>query len=155
MKTHHLYNLILTSIFVCLCMPLSSQMTDKVLLTDYHLNPEKKGDLIFELDNTFFFKNNEFDGFFIKGYSLPGLWIQPKFTYQPLSNLKIEVGGHAIIYRGAYKYPSFAYNDIALWKGTQYQRGAHIVPFARAQVSFKNLNVVLANTYGVLNHGLI
>ena len=155
MKTHHLYNLILTFIFVCLCMPLSAQMTDKVLLTDYHLNPEKKGDLVFELDNTLFFKNNEFDGFFIKGYSLPGLWIQPKLTYQPLSNLKLEVGGHALIYRGAYRYPNYAYNDISLWKGNQYQRGAHIVPFVRAQVAFKNLNIVLGDIYGGLNHGLI
>ncbi len=134
---------------------LNAQMTDQVLLNDYTINPEKHGDLSFDLDATLFFKNNEFDGKFLKGYSLPGMWLQPKFVYNPLSYLQLEVGAHALIYRGAYKYPNFAYNDIALWKGTQYQKGAHIVPFIRAQVAMKNLNIVLGNIYGGLNHALI
>ena len=59
-------------------------MTDKELLTDYHINPDEKGELAFEIDNVLFFKNNEFDGKIIKGYSLPGLWIQPKFIKEAL-----------------------------------------------------------------------
>ena len=100
-------------------LPLHAQMTDQVLLTDYQINPESKGNLSLELDNTLFFKNNEFDGHFIKGYSLPGLWIQPKLVYNPLSNLKLEVGAHALIYRGAYRSPTYAYNDVSFWSGKQ------------------------------------
>ncbi len=141
--------------FLMATTALYAQMTDQVLLNDYHIDPKKKGDLAIELDATLFFKNNEFDGKFLKGYSLPGLWLQPKLVYNPLSNLKLEVGGHAIIYRGAYKYPNYAYNDIVLWKGSQYQKGAHIVPFVRAQVELGDFNIVLGNIYGGQNHALI
>ena len=158
MNTHTRYTLSILICFTIICaimQPLHAQMTDRVLLTDYHIDPEKKGDLSIDLDNTLFFKNNEFDGKFLKGYSLPGLWIQPKLVYNPLSYLKLEVGAHALIYRGAYKYPNYAYNDISLWKGTQYQKGAHNVPFVRAQVALGKFNIVLGNIYGGVNHSLI
>ncbi len=157
MNTHHntLHLIICLLAVAFLSLSLSAQVTDRVLLTDYQLSPEDKGNLSVEIDNTLFFKNNEFDGFFLKGYSLPGLWIQPKLVYNAMSNLKLEIGAHALLYRGAYKYPNYAYNDISLWKGNQYQKGAHIVPFVRAQVAFKNLNIVLGNIYGGQNHALI
>ncbi len=158
MKTHLIQSkqrLLILLLITLLGNGAFAQMTDRVLLTDYRIDPEKKGELSFELDNTLFFKNNEFDGQYIKGYSLPGLWTQPKFVFHAFSNIKFEVGAHALIYRGAYKYPNYAYNDIALWKGNQYQRGAHVVPFVRAQVALKNLNIVLGNIYGGQNHGLI
>ena len=93
---------------------LNAQMTDQVLLNDYTINPEKHGDLSFDLDATLFFKNNEFDGKFLKGYSLPAMWLQPKIVYNTLSYLQLEVGAHALIYRGASNYRNFTYNDIAL-----------------------------------------
>lgn len=158
MKTHIklLLRLTFTVISLIVVHPHAfGQTTDGIMLSDYKINPDKCGEFSAEIDNTLFFKNNEFDGKIIKGYSLPGLWIQPKLIYYPLSNIKLELGAHALIYRGAYKYPNFAYNDISLWKGTQYQKGAHIVPFVRGQVAFKNLNIVLGNIYGAQNHLLI
>lgn len=65
----------------------------------------------------------------MKGYSLPGFWIQPKAVFYPLGNIKLELGVHMLRYWGAKKYPSLAYQDIAEWKGDQYQHGFHVLPF--------------------------
>ncbi len=133
-----------------------AQMADKIYKTDYNLEADRVGELSVEVDNLDFFKDNEFDGTtVVSGCTLPGLWLQPKLTYQPLKNVKLEVGAHALIYDGAYKYPSYAYHDISEWKGTQYQRGTHILPFFRASVAFSNLNLVFGDIYGGSNHDLI
>lgn len=140
----------------CLSFDAAAQINEIVYSSDYRIDPEKQGELRVEIDNLNFFKNNEFAGEFIKGYSLPGLWVQPKGVYYPLANLKLEVGFHALIYHGTYKYPSFAYVDIATWKGNQFQKGAHILPYLRAQVDLTDqLSLVFGNIYGGANHQLI
>ena len=109
-----------------------------------------------ELDNISFFKDNEYTGKFTKGYSLPGLWVQGKAVYYPLRNIKLEAGVHMLIYHGANKYPSMAYQDIAYWKGDQYQKGVHVLPLFRAQMALSDhVNIVLGNIYGASNHNLI
>lgn len=132
-----------------------AQMVDKVCRSDYEINPDMAGSLLVELDNISFFKDNEFAGTVMKGYSLPGLWIQPKAVFYPLKNIKLELGMHALIYSGAYKYPNFAYHDISTWKGNQYQVGMHALPFFRVQLALSKVNIVLGNIYGGANHGLI
>lgn len=107
------------------------------------------------IDNLNFFKDNEFSGSVMDGYTLPGFWIQPSAIYYPLSNIKLQLGFHALVYDGAYKYPNYAYQDIANWKGNQYQKGAHLLPFFRAQVHFDNVNLVWGDLYGGVRHGLI
>lgn len=133
----------------------SQTMADRLCVTDYRIDSARVSELAFELDNISFFKDNEFSGSIVKGYSLPGLWVQPKLTFQPLKNIRLELGAHALIYSGAYKYPVYAYHDIANWKGNQYQKGFHILPFFRAQVALKNVNLVLGNLYGGSTHGLM
>lgn len=148
---------------VCLLMmtllvvqPVQAQISDRVFKSDYRIDPEKKGQLSVELDNISFFKDNEYSGPIMKGYSLPGLWLQPKAVFYPLSNIKLELGAHLLKYWGAKKYPSYAYQDIANWKGDQYQRGFHALPFFRAQMALSDhVNVVLGNIYGGANHNLI
>lgn len=82
------------------------------------------------------------------GYSL-------RDVFYPLKNIKLELGVHALIYSGAYKFPNYAYHDIAIWKGNQYQRGTHILPYFRAQLALSRVNLVLGNLYGGENHRLI
>lgn len=132
-----------------------AQVDERLCRSDYKLDSLQTGVLAFELDNLSFFKDNEFAGSVMKGYSLPGLWLQPKLTYQPLANVRLELGAHALIYSGAYQYPVYAYHDIALWKGQQYQKGCHLLPFFRAQFSLRNLNLILGDIYGGSNHGLV
>lgn len=132
-----------------------AQVEELVCKSDYEINPERVGELSVELDNISFFKDNEYAGSVMKGYSLPGLWLQPKGVYYPLKNIKLELGVHALIYSGAYKFPNYAYRDIATWKGNQYQRGAHVLPFFRAQLALSRVNLVFGNIYGGSNHDLI
>lgn len=134
---------------------LHAQLVEKVCTTDYKIDPGKAKELSFELDNISFFKNNEFDGDVIKGYTLPGLWVQPKFVYYPTDNIRLEAGAHLLWYSGAYQYPCFSYVDIANWKGTQFQSGAHVLPYFRAQLALGKVHFVLGNIYGGANHRLI
>ena len=132
------------------------QISERVYRTEYHIDTTKARQLSVELDNLSFFKDNEFQGPYVKGYSLPGLWVQPKLVYYPLKNIKVELGGHFLLYHGANKYPSMAYLDIADWKGNQYQKGSHILPYFRAQVALsERFNIVFGNLYGAANHRLI
>ena len=129
------------------------QISERVYRTEYHIDTTKARQLSVELDNLSFFKDNEFQGPYVKGYSLPGLWVQPKLVYYPLKNIKVELGGHFLLYHGANKYPSMAYLDIADWKGNQYQKGSHILPYFRAQVALsERFNIVFGNLYGAANH---
>lgn len=145
-------------LFYCLLMTqvVVAQISERVFKSDYYIDPEKKGQLSVELDNISFFKDNEYTGTIMKGYSLPGLWIQPKVVFYPLANIKLEAGAHLLRYWGATKYPSLAYQDIAKWKGDQFQHGFHAVPFFRAQMALSDhVNIVLGDIYGGANHDLI
>lgn len=149
--------LIICGIALCLLMPatLRAQFEDRLYRTDYRLDSARTNELRVEVENLSFFQDNEYTGSIMKGYTLPGLWLQPRLTYQPLKNIRLELGIHTLIYHGSYKYPNYAYRDIAVWKGTQYQRGTHILPYFRAQVQLKRLNLVFGNLYRGSNHRLI
>ena len=104
--------------------------------TDYRLDSLRTNALNLDIDNLFFFKNNECNGSVMKGYTLPGAWINPKISYQPLPSLKVEGGVHMLIYDGAYRYPNYAYQDISKWKGMHYQKDTHMLPYFRGQLSW-------------------
>ena len=116
--------------------------------------PDSAATLSLEVEALTFFKDNEFEGEQSKGYSLPGLWLQPRLIYQPIEAIHLEAGFHAAIFAGANKYPCYAYHDIGRWKGTQYQRGAHALPWLRAKADFRHLTVVMGDIYGGQNHRL-
>lgn len=119
----------------------------------YAVDTAHIGTLGLELEALAFFKDNEFDGHVQNGYSLPGVRLQPRLTYTPLRQVRLELGLHATIYSGANKYPCYVFHDIATWKGDQYQSGAHLLPFFRATASFSHLTLVLGNIYGGATHG--
>ena len=133
-----------------------AQGAEGAYIADSHVAVERVRQLSVELDNLSFFKDNEYSGKVVKGYSLPGFWLQPKLVYYPLERMKVELGAHLLVYHGANKYPSMAYQDIAQWKGSQYQKGTHILPYFRAQMALsEQVDVVLGNLYGAANHRLI
>ena len=134
----------------------SSGINNLVFKSDYRIDPNKKGELLFELDNINFFKDNEYSTSVMKGYSLPGLWVQPKLVFYPLQNIKLELGAHLLRYWGANEYPNMAYKDIANWKGGYNQKGFHLYLLFRAQLALsKSVNIVLGTLYGGANHNLI
>jgi hypothetical protein len=134
---------------------LQAQPEECVYGSDYRIDPGQESRLLLEIDNLNFFKDNEFSGTYIKGYSLPGFRLQPRAVYHPLRGIRLEAGFHALVYQGAYKYPVAAYKDIARWKGGQYQRGARLLPWFRAQAALSpRFTLVFGNLYGAANHRL-
>ena len=121
----------------------------------YRLDTTDVHALKVEMESLSFFRNNEFESRQAEGYSLPGFWVQPKLSYMPLRQIKLELGLQALVFHGANRYPNFLYHDISIWKGHQYTKGAHVLPWFRAQADFRHLSIVLGNIYGGQNHGLI
>ncbi len=148
----------LNSVLLCasIAIPTSGQtpMWDALTKCEYQIDTADVRVLKVEIDNLDFFRDNEYNTCLRKGYSLPGLWVQPKLRYVPMKNILIEAGLHAFILNGANKYPNYVYHDIGTWKGNQYQKGAHILPWFRVQGKIKNLNVILGDIYGGSNHEL-
>ena len=133
-----------------------AQVSDMAFTSDRHVDAERSRQLLIDLESLSFFKDNEFAGKVVKGYTLPGFWLQPKLTYYPTEKIKLELGAHLLVYHGANKYPSMAYQDIAYWKGNQYQNGTHILPYFRAQMALsEHVDVVLGSLYGAANHRLV
>lgn len=146
----------LLTVFGLMCLIMSQAQTESLLgKSNYQLDTCQTRKLNLEVTSISFFKDNEFAGDIMKGYTLPGLWIAPQITYQPLKNIRLEAGAHALIYHGTYKYPNYAYRDIAKWKGSEYQRGAHLLPLFRGQIALHNTNIIVGHLYGGENHNLI
>ena len=137
-------------------LPLHAQdLAARLVATDYRLSYDQTRTLGVDVHALAFFKDNEYGGDQATGYTLPGFWVQPRLTWQPLDAVRLEAGFHATVFDGTNKYPCFAYHDIASWKGAKYQHGAHVLPFLRAQAQLRKLTFVLGNLYGGANHGLV
>lgn len=139
--------------------PACAQVQDDVFCRPYRLSADRRHALTLQVDNLNFFQNDEFKGGVDDGYTLPGLWLQPRLTYQPLSNLRLEAGAHLLYYSGAEHYPGGRYQSLPAWHDAAESdgKGLHARPFFRVQLSaFRNrLNLVLGNLYGGSNHRLI
>ena len=132
-----------------------AQMLNEMFKEDTSLSDLPDKSLRAEIDATAFFRDNEYDSEVQNGYSLPGVRLTPHIAYNPLSQINIELGASMLFFNGANKYPCFAYHDIGTWKGNQYQRGSHVLPWVRLQASLKHVDVILGNIYGGANHELI
>lgn len=133
----------------------NADMARRMGYQPYRVDSAKTRTLGIELEALAFFKDNEFDGNVQRGYSLPGVRLQPRLTYTPIDEIKLELGLHATIYSGANKYPCYVFHDIATWKGDQYQSGAHLLPFFRATARFKSITLAVGDIYGGATHGFV
>ena len=107
------------------------------------------------VDALAFFRDNEYKSMLTDGYTLPGAWVRPKLEYDPNSHIHLELGVHALFFDGANRYPCYAYHDIGHWKGNQYQSGAHVLPWFRAQAKMQGVSVVLGDIYGDTSHDIV
>lgn len=133
----------------------NADMARRMGYQPYRVDSARTKTLGIELEALAFFKDNEFDGNVQRGYSLPGVRLQPRITYTPIDEIKLELGLHATIYSGANKYPCYVFHDIAKWKGDQYQPGAHLLPFFRATARFKAITLAVGHIYGGATHGFV
>ncbi len=68
----------------------------------FYKKPEKvkTGELTFRFESLGFFENNEYMGNIVKGYTLTGVMLRPKFTYSPADGLYVEAGVNLLKYNG-------------------------------------------------------
>lgn len=130
---------------------------DSVLRADpLCLDPGRAGELRIGLESLSFVRDNEYKSPLMKGYTLPGIWLRPMLTWQPLALLRLEAGAHLLRYWGANVYPNINYTDIATWKGGQAQHGFHCVPWFRAHLqAAPGLHILLGSLQGGSSHGVV
>lgn len=135
---------------------MASAQNDSILFEDNtRIDTTARGELRLNIDGMGFFRDNEYKGSLRKGYTLPGFWLQPTVSYQPLSRLRLEAGAYMLHYWGANKYPCMNLHDIGTWMGEQTQKGFHILPVFNAHLhAAKNVELVLGTIYGRANHHL-
>lgn len=147
--------------FFCLCTThtlYSQNMTSLIYTEDTSFVSNEVRELRLRFRNMNFFRDNEYKGSLVKGYTLPGLWIFPSVSYQPLRTLKIEAGAYMLRYWGESKYPNTHYVNLPEYEtaGNGVQSSFHAVPFFRVHYApLPGVSLVLGNIYGRNNHGLI
>lgn len=116
----------------------------------------QKGDLRLNLDNMLFMRDNEYKGKLAKGYTLPGYWLAPSLSYQPLSAFRFEAGVYLLHYWGARKYPNINYSDLPEWSDEDHSVGFHCIPIFRVQLQITpSLDIIVGTLYGKSNHNLV
>ncbi len=104
---------------------------------DQEIDSAKINKLFLHIDNTAFFKNNEYFGDIAKGYTLLGFHLTPQIIYQPTEKIKLRLGTQFLSYYGREDEMK-----VSLLLSFQYQFHQH-------------LSLTLGNINGTLNHRLI
>ncbi len=157
MNTHHYVALFALLACLCCVSPSVAQVDSLVFNTENSsIAADEKNELRFNLQALAFFKDNEFNSKdVVKGYTLPGMWIAPSVSYQPLSNLKVEVGAHMLHYWGADRYPTANTGDLTRNDNDKTTKAFHCVPLFRANLQLSDkVNIVLGSIYGKVFHQL-
>lgn len=155
MKNRFISALLLAVTF-CLGEMHSQDISKLVYTEDTTFSSEGVRELRFRFRNLNFFRDNEYKGSLVKGYTLPGLWVLPTVSYQPLKTLKIEAGAYMLRYWGESKYPNTYYANLPGYESGDTQSAFHAVPFFRVHYApLPGVSLVLGNIYGRNNHGLI
>lgn len=103
----------------------------------YQINSEDTGKIFLRLDNTSFFKNNEYFGQITDGYTALGFHVTPQIEYTLHPKLKIAGGVHLLKYSGRDEFTK-------------------AIPLLSIQYKpHKYLNMILGNIYGTTNHSVI
>lgn len=138
------------------CVVRSQDISSLIYTEDTTFSGDEVRQLRLRFRNLNFFRNNEYKGNLVKGYTLPGLWILPSVSYQPLKTLKIEAGAYMLRYWGESRYPNTHYAELPGANADDTQSAFHAVPFFRVHYAPKpGVSLVIGDIYGQNNHGLI
>lgn len=93
-------------VFLLLFFSLSGKTQNSYTFFRYNdgYETQELGKISFALDNTNFFRNNEYSGPIATGYTLTGSWFRPKLIYFANEEVKMEFGGHVLKYNGREDY---------------------------------------------------
>lgn len=100
----------------------NADMARRMGYQPYRVDSANTNTLGLELEALAFFKDNEFDGSVQCGYSLPGVRLQPRLTYTPIDEIKLELGLHATIYSGANKFRATSFTTLPSGRATSISR---------------------------------
>ncbi len=116
---------------------ISAQLYPASFYRDTQLDTSWDNSIGFRIENSNFFKNDEYFNKIIEGYTLIGWFVNPKFVYYPEKNTRIEVGGHFLMYDGTDNFTT-------------------VLPTLSVQHKIsKSVDVVLGTLYGSTNHHVI
>jgi len=114
-----------------------SQSDNSFFNQSYDIQPTDSGKIYLKIDNTNFFKNNEYFGQVTDGYTAIGFHITPQIEYVLSPKLEISGGLHLLKYSGRDEF-------------------TQTVPILSIQYKpIKNLNIILGSIYGSTNHNVI
>jgi hypothetical protein len=121
----------------CLSISALAQYSPPERLVSTQINTGETNSLLFSFNADAFFINNEYFAKEVKGYTLPGYFLQPALTYQYRESMKIKAGVHLQQFAG--------------------DRGYRVAsPIFRLQYSISpRLDLVLGTLYGTSQHGLL
>lgn len=103
----------------------------------YQIQPVDSGKIYLKINNTNFFKNNEYFGQVADGFTAIGFHVTPQIEYILSPKLEISGGVHLLKYSGR--------DDLT--------KAIPVIGIKYAPI--KNLNIILGNIYGSTNHGII
>lgn len=122
--------------FLMYNIALFAQINFQMFCNETQIVPQDSMSLQFGIENTNFFKNNEYFNDITKGYTLIGASIHPKLLFFPSERTKLAVGVFALKYSGIDKFSE-----------TQ--------PTIRFHFQANpNIAIVMGNIYGAANHRL-
>lgn len=122
---------------------------------DSRIDRKAVGELRLDIDASIFLRDNEYKSRLVKGYTLPGMRLNPSVSYQPLKNLKVDLGVYMIHYWGTNSYPKANFSSIEGIAGQHTTKAFHYVPTFRANLQFtRNANLILGTLYGKSAHRL-
>lgn len=116
---------------------LFSQSLHDIFISDPSIQAKDSNRLYLEVENSNFFKNNEFMGDFKEGYTAIGYYLHPRISYYAGPGTRLSAGVYL---------QSFSGEDL-------YYK---VKPTFRIQQKIgKNADIILGELYGNLNHGLM
>lgn len=116
---------------------LSAQLFPPSFYKSSELDSSLDNSIIFRIENSNFLKNNEYFNDIIQGYTLIGWFVNPKLTYHPSKNAKIEAGVHFLKYSGIDNF-------------------TRVLPTLSFQYKInQSIDVILGTLYGNTNHNMI
>ena len=87
-------------LFIFIVGIINAQDFNSSFFIDPSINKNDSTKLFLRVENTNFFKNDEYFGDLTSGITYIGTYIQPKLVYQPYSKIKIQAGIHLLKYSG-------------------------------------------------------
>lgn len=99
-------NRIFSLYFAVMCFAFCAKAQNVSVYKDMHADFDtiQTNNLLLSIDNQNFFRNDEYFGDYVEGYTLLGYSIEPALVYYPSKNFRLRAGLHLLQYGGTEKY---------------------------------------------------